>query len=232
MDDHLLLSQINNGIFSSNTYFYHLPDTGKCFVIDPGLDFEAIDAHLDEHKLVPAAVLCTHGHFDHLGSAQLLKNKYDCKIYLHSGDLKISKTANFLLMACKIDHRILTPLIDFLFLGDLYKTEIEGLPVQWLHVPGHTPGSCFVMIQDAVFTGDTIYKRAVGLNDFPGENKAQLIQSVLKVWDVIPEASIVYPGHGGSDSFGNIKKFNLPLRLLIGVDREDSKNLEEALDEK
>ncbi len=209
------VTRIRNGIFSSNTYFYQIPNTNDCFVIDAGLDFQAIDTHLTEHKLNPVAVLCTHGHFDHLGSAQPVKEKYGAKIYLHKNDLKVSKAANFLLMACKIDHRISTPLVDFFIEGEC-ETVIAGITVRWIQVPGHTPGSCFIQIADSIFTGDTLYKQAVGLSDFPGEDKDQLIKSILRIWDMVEDHLTVYPGHGGSDTFINIKNNNNPLRSLLG----------------
>ncbi len=211
------LKRLRNGIFSSNTYVYSLPNrVRECFVIDPGLDFELIDSYLVANQLTPVAVFCTHGHFDHVGSAQNLKEKYQCQIYLHEADVKLSKSANFLLMACKLSHRIRTPLIDVLMSADQSALEVAGVRVSWAHVPGHTPGSCLIFIEDMVFSGDTIYKKAVGLSDFPGEDRALLIQSILKMWDKIPSEFVVYPGHGGSGSFGSIKELNLPLRKLLG----------------
>ena len=210
--------RIRNKIFTSNTYVYIIPNTDECFIIDPGLDFDSIDQFLIQNGLKPIVILCTHGHFDHVGSAQKLKQKYHAKIALHAGDLKVAKSANFLLMACKIEHRIQTPIVDFEMKGENIQLDVNAIPIQWIHIPGHTVGSCVILLDNYAFTGDSIYRNGVGLVDFPGEDKQKLKESILNVWDRLPESCFVYPGHGGADTWGNIKRRNAALREFLGME--------------
>lgn len=231
MNDQHSLFRVRNGVFPSNTYLVQLGNSARCFVIDPGLDFQSIEKALEEKKWTPAAILCTHGHFDHVGSAQLLKDKYGCKIYMHDSDLRIARSSNFLLMVCKIDMRIMVPQVDVFVTNETAQQVIGGVPVRWYPVPGHTPGSSFIEVGNFLFTGDTLYKEAIGLNNSPGEIKSQLIQSILSIWDVIAEERVVYPGHGGSDTFGNIKVKNHPLREMLGLPSLESTSGHEVADE-
>jgi len=84
-------------------------------------------------------------------------------------------------------------------------------------VPGHTPGSTILNVDGRLFSGDTIYRDDVWLTALPEQNRPQLIESVRRIWDVLPEAARVYPGHGGAATFGQIKQSNAPLRELLGL---------------
>ena len=209
--------RFENKIFSSNTYFCKTSVNGQCVVIDPGLDGERIEKNLEDLSLTPVAVFCTHGHFDHVGSASRLQRKYQIPIYVPAQDMKLVKASNFLLMACKIDARIVIPTVDHQ-VGSGEKFQIGDDQIQFIHVPGHTPGSSFIQIGDALFTGDSLYRNAVGLVDFPGEDPEELKASLLAVWDQLPDELQVYPGHGGSGRFGDIKLNNQRLRQFLGID--------------
>lgn len=212
-----VVTLVVNRTFSSNTYLVRTPIPGHCIVVDPGLDAELTEQALAAHGLRPVAVFCTHGHFDHVGSAAHFRKQYGIAVHLHGADQKLVKSANFMLMACHIDARIETPPIDALA-ADETVVEIDGAPLRFVHVPGHTPGSCFLRYLGNLFTGDTLYRNAVGLVDFPGENPAQLRASLLKVWDRLDESLEVYPGHGRSGPLGTIKATNRPLRAFLGLE--------------
>ena len=77
--------------------------------------------------------------------------------------------------------------------------------------PGHSEGSCIIQSNNLLFSGDIIYKNGLGFNNFPGENKANLKDSILKIFEIFPSDSIVYPGHGESEYLMNIKHNNQDL---------------------
>lgn len=213
----LVVTLVVNRTFSSNTYLVRTPVEGHCIVVDPGLDAELTEQALAAQGLRPVAVFCTHGHFDHIGSAAHFRKRYGIALHLHGADQKLVKSANFMLMACHIEARIETPPIDVVAM-DRTVVEVDGAPLQFVHVPGHTPGSCFLQYRGNLFTGDTLYRNAVGLVDFPGENPVQLRESLLRVWDELDESLEVYPGHGRSGPLGVIKANNRPLRAFLGLD--------------
>ena len=212
------MERVRNQGFDSNTYLCETGESGKCILIDPGLDFLTIDAALQRRMLSPVAIFCTHGHFDHLGSVDFFQKKYAAKTYMHVGDSKLSQSANFLMMACKVaGPRISVPRFDVLF-SDEGAIEVEGsrLPLLYHHTPGHTGGSCFLEYRGQLFTGDTLYRNAIGLVKLPGEDIDQLKGSLLRIWNLLDDSLVVHPGHGGSDRFGVIKKSNRPLREFLG----------------
>lgn len=208
------LWSIRNRAFASNTYVCQLEERARCLVIDPGLDHEALDRTLSRLSLRPAAVFCTHGHFDHLGGAARLGAAFGAPLHVHGAEKKIVRTANFTMMVCKVEGRVVVPAFDVLAEdGSRYLSGADE--VQFVHTPGHTPGSSFVRWRECVFTGDTLYRDAVGLVNFPGEDATRLRDSLTRVWDLLPDASLICPGHGGVGRFGAIKRDNAPLRAFM-----------------
>jgi hydroxyacylglutathione hydrolase len=213
------LWRVVNSSFASNTFIQSIGAGGECFVVDPGLDAPAIDAALTALQLRPRFVCCTHGHFDHAGSAAFLQQKYDAKVFLHAADQRTLNSSNFLLMALKVPQRIEIPNLDLVF-DDGFVIPVEGEQVRYRATPGHTPGSCIIEFQNALFTGDTLFSRGVDSSRFPGANATDLRASLRRVWNLFPSDSLVYSGHGDSAAFGWIKANNAKLRQLVGISDE------------
>jgi hydroxyacylglutathione hydrolase len=211
------VSRVVNAHLPSNTYVCPTSTPGECVVIDPGLDGEAVLREIEARALRPVGVFCTHGHFDHIGSAHDVSARYGTRVYLHREDRRVARSANFLLMACKIDRRITVP-------ADVTEA-FDGMPVRigadtltFHHSPGHTPGSCMIEFRGGLFSGDTIYRDGVGLVDFPGEDENVLRESVVRYWDAFDDDLTLYPGHGGSGRLGDVKQGNAALRAFAGLD--------------
>ena len=95
-------------------------------------------------------------------------------------------------------------------LDDLEVFEAAGFSIQMLHTPGHTKGSCCYYIQDegVLFSGDTLFYGSVGRTDFPGGSTAEIVRSLHKLVDSLPEETEVYPGHDASTTIGYEKRYN------------------------
>lgn len=211
------VSVVTNGVFPSNCYLVETGEPGHCLVVDPGLDPSPIEAALQQKGLRPQAVLCTHGHFDHAGSAAHFSRQYGCPVHLHARDLKTLKSSNFLLMAFKIPARMQIPEVAAVE-GERSELLIGPATVVFHAVPGHTPGSCLIECGDLLFTGDTMYARGVGLSRLPGEDAEQLRHSLKGIWQRFPDGTRVCPGHGESADFGSIKRQNTPLLRFLNPD--------------
>uniref|UniRef100_UPI00404A8041 MBL fold metallo-hydrolase n=1 Tax=Flavobacterium sp. TaxID=239 RepID=UPI00404A8041 len=205
----------NKKVFSSNTYIFKNKLNEECIIIDPGFDSELIDNEIQENKFHPIAVVSTHGHFDHIGGAAFLKNKYQIPFYLHEGDMKIAQSANFYLKVAQLDHKIETPKPDFLFKGELNHLNFNGLNLVIYNLPGHSPGSCIIKSENSIFSGDIIYKNGLGAGSVPKENTELLKQSILKVFDLLVDDDLILPGHGASEYLGVIKKNNTELKNFL-----------------
>jgi hydroxyacylglutathione hydrolase len=207
--------RVTNREFASNTYLYRTSTPGECIMIDPGLDRVAIEQALKGRKLSPSAIFCTHGHFDHIGSAEHFSRRYGIPVHLHPADSRVARASNFMLMALKVDSRIIvperfTPLDDGAVLHDR-----EGIKV--LRAPGHTPGSVVLVFDGHAFTGDTMYRDDIWRMPWPEEDGDRLIASVRTLWDALPGATVIHPGHGGAASLDKIKTGNQPLRQMLGL---------------
>jgi hydroxyacylglutathione hydrolase len=198
-----------NSTFASNTYI--ITKGNDCIVIDPGLDKDLILDTLNEYQLTPLAVIATHGHFDHIASVSDIIREHKVPYYLHNEDLKLSRSANFFLKLAKIDFKIDIPTPDFLFNGFSESIKIGIFDFKVFNFPGHSSGSCLFQFGENLFSGDTIYKNRVGFNNYPGEDKVKLKNSILKIFETFPDNSLILPGHGESDSLGSIKANNKEL---------------------
>lgn len=209
--------RVTSGEFPSNSYICMADVEGGCVLVDAGLDPLAIDSAMQELKVYPRDVFCTHGHFDHAGSASFFQDKYRSNVYIHGADLKLLKTANFLLMAFKINQRVKLP-SDMIFVEDGTAIDVAGSPLIYHLTPGHTEGSCILELEGVLFSGDTIYAKHLGLSDLPGEKPEKLKASIRSFWPKLDDAKFVFPGHGSSVSGKEIKTSNTALLEFLDFD--------------
>jgi glyoxylase-like metal-dependent hydrolase (beta-lactamase superfamily II) len=209
------LWRITAGVFSSNCYVLQT-SPGRCVLIDPGLGGQDIRAGLQQLSLVPQAVLCTHGHFDHGGSASIFQQEHGCPVYLNRDDVKTLRSSNFLMMAFRIDARVELPEVTEVGNGrHASDVVVDGCRFSFHPVPGHTPGSCVIQAGDLLFSGDTIYSRGIGLSKLPGEKPDQLRTSVRSIFESFDSRCHVFPGHGEAAELGWIRAHNLDLMRFL-----------------
>ena len=186
------------GMYQTNTYIIYEENSKTCCVIDPGYQANTIADELDRLGLNLDAILLTHGHFDHVGAVKDLAADTDCRVFL-----------------CVED----TQLPPMFTAGPLYYTDtytegtilnIAGLYIHVLHTPGHTPGSVCLLVDDALFSGDTLFAGSCGRTDIGGDWVA--IQRSLKRLASIEANFTVYPGHGGSTTLAEEKQYNPYMR--------------------
>ena len=161
-------------------------------------------------------IFCTHGHFDHIGTAEFFRRKHQVDVFLNEADTRIARSSNFTMMALKMPWRIDVPDATVPIDEGTVWTG-SGVRVEVIHVPGHTPGSVILLVEGRAFTGDTLYRRGVWLGSMPESDHDRLKESLRRLWDVLPEDIDVYPGHGQSAKFGEIQESNMPLRELLGL---------------
>ena len=183
------------GDYQTNCYIVHQDNCTDCCVIDPG--YQAMDV-LDfcaGKGLTIRAILLTHGHFDHVGAVKELAAETDCDIYLHEAELTMPPmmTAGKLLYT----HTY----------GEGDTLNLVGLTIRVLHTPGHTPGSVCLLVDEHLFSGDTLFAMSCGRTDLPG-GSWKTIQQSLKRLASLEGNFWVHPGHGESTTLAQEKKYN------------------------
>lgn len=209
--DNLLV--VFNSTLRSNSYVLRIPQ-GGCVIVDPGLDHEALQAALAECEWRPEAVLCTHGHFDHVGGAARLQSDYHVEVFLHPDDFKTARMSNFLMAAFKIPDRIAMPRFTPV-LSDGSAFDVHGLTFRCHAMPGHTPGSVAFDADNLLFSGDSLYARQIGLSGLPGEDHAMLRRSLQQLFSWVETDVQVLPGHGTSATVAEILESNVELRRFL-----------------
>lgn len=189
---------IPNGRWKQNCYLVVGRDR-KSLIIDPGSDPDTIARTLEHLRAIPCALLITHAHYDHIGAASALIDRYSLPFYLHNADQKLLKQANIykLLFESRTNIRIPDFSQDLAELST--EASLSEFKVQAIHTPGHTAGSVCLRIGDALFSGDTLLPKGPGRTDLPGGNREELKGSLIKLRDLDPDLT-VYPGHGSSFS--------------------------------
>lgn len=175
-------------------------------VVDPGDEPEIILDYIADAGLSIAYIVCTHGHFDHVGAVPELKNETDAPVLIHSDEIEIYGAAKD--MAAFWGYE-LEPLPDpdvLLNEGDVLKA--GNLSFEVIHTPGHSPGGLCLYIPGLVITGDTLFAGSVGRTDFYGGDINKLKMSFRKLMS-LPDNTRVLCGHGAETSIGREKNENM-----------------------
>ncbi len=180
-------------------------------MIDAGSESAKIAAAIRENGLTPKYLLSTHGHADHTGAVATLKEEFSCQFGLGEADSEFSRDQPQWLESMMQDF--VSPPAPDLLLSDGEKLALNGGEVQVIATPGHTDGSVCYMVDDIVFTGDTLFKEAIGRFDLPGGNEQQELDSIRDRLMVLGDSLEVKPGHGPDSTIGHERASNPYIQL-------------------
>ncbi len=182
MEEKIKIKKKPCGPYMTNCYIVDRGDSQ--LIIDPGI---GADSWVKENVTNPIAILNTHGHFDHVWSNQELKNYYNIPIYTPREDAFMLKNDPF-------SQGTPPSSPDIEVSGD-EEFDIGNFRVKFLFFPGHTPGCSAILIEDAFFSGDFIFKNSIGRVDFPFSSPEDMKNSIKKFLR-LEENYKVFPGHG------------------------------------
>ena len=179
---------------------YLISENGFGILIDPGLDTEKI---LNEIKDVKVNyILLTHCHFDHLYSLNKIRGEKkvvgtkNCSLNMIRPEISLCDSECLPYASCDVE------------MEDGIGRDFDGIKVKCIHTPGHTSGSCCYLIENNLFSGDTLFSGNIGRCDLPTGNFEEIENSIRNKLYKLDSETLVYPGHGPITRIGLEKKFN------------------------
>jgi glyoxylase-like metal-dependent hydrolase (beta-lactamase superfamily II) len=190
------------GPVAENCYIARREGSDRGIVVDPGEEAERILAAVEELGIGVDAILLTHCHFDHIGAVAPVAKATGAPVWCP--EIEVPVLADIMsyvpwpgfgpFESYEADHSVAG--------GE--KLELAGLEIDVLFTPGHSPGHVTYSIadEDALFSGDVLFKGSVGRTDLPGGDWSTLLESIRGLVDGLPEETVVYPGHMGITTLG------------------------------
>jgi hydroxyacylglutathione hydrolase len=205
LEDSMIIKTVVVGPLQVNCHIIGDEKTGKAMVIDPGDEPDMIMHVVTKNSLSVEYIICTHGHFDHVGAVADIKKATGAKIVLHHGDLDIYSSAAELAHYFGLELEPQPAPDMFVKEGD--KIVVGDLNFDVYQSPGHSPGGIVLYGEGIVITGDTLFAGSIGRTDLPGGDERMIRKSLGRLMS-LPDTSSVLCGHGPSSTIGREKREN------------------------
>ncbi len=218
------MMRIVTGALEENCYLVY-EDT-EAVAIDPGADEGKINGALKQQGLTLKMILLTHGHADHIGAVDVLRKQWNCPVAIHKEDADMLTDPSKNLSAF-MGEQIVTMGAEILFGNGAQHVpeDLDGTPaasaevvrvgdlsIQVIHTPGHTPGGVCYLVDDMLFSGDTLFAGSIGRTDFPGGSYEEIMHSINDVIANLSGVEGVYPGHMQETTLAQEKRTNPYMR--------------------
>lgn len=214
----MTIERLTAGPIGNNIYIL-MADDGSAAVIDPGFEAGRILTEIKRLNAKVQYVLLTHGHFDHAGCAAEIKAATGAQIALHEADCPMLKEPAMFTRAFGALAAGAQGAEADIILHDGDTLPLGELTIRVLHLPGHSPGSCFFLVGDSIFSGDVLFKGCVGRTDLTGGDTEAMKRSIRKVNGLTGDYK-VYPGHDAPTTLREEQRTN-PYLLSYDYDIYD-----------
>lgn len=203
----LKIGKVVMGSVQTNCYFIYQENEKKIIVVDPADKGEYLYNAFTEAGFEIAAILLTHAHFDHIWGCNKLRELSGVQVFACEDEKELCESAK--LNVSEDVGRPYTVTVDW-YLRDGEEVTIEGMKFKVIATPGHTQGSCCYYFEDdnILVSGDTLFEGSVGRTDLPTGNGNTLSRSLKERLMILPDETLVFPGHGNGTTIADEKKYN------------------------
>ena len=202
----MIIKQYIAGPIEANNYLVVDEKSKEAVLIDCSETIEKLLTDIKELDVKVKYILLTHGHFDHVMGVNDMKKKLDAKVLINEKDKSQVEMTKTILSTFGI-YVDKNPEYDE-FIDKNTELKIGDIPIKVFETPGHTEGGLSYLIENKVFTGDTLFKHYVGRTDLPGGNFAKLESSIKNILYKLDDTTEVFPGHNEITTIGYEKKHN------------------------
>ena len=195
------------GIYDVNTYLIWDEKSKEAAVVDYGGACSELLDEVNKQGLHIKYILNTHAHFDHISGEKSLQDLFKLPVYLHKNDLELANLLEVILAGFGVKPE--KPPIVTNFLTEESELSLGDIQIKVIETPGHTQGGVCFLVEDSLFSGDTLFYESIGRTDLPGGSSVLLQQSIKNKLFTLDEATKIYPGHGCPSTIGH-EKLNNP----------------------
>jgi hydroxyacylglutathione hydrolase len=204
----VIINTLAVGPFAANCYVVGSFETKEGMIIDPGAEAKAILKTVHQMGLTISTIVITHAHIDHIGALREVQEKTDAQFAIHEAEKGFLFSTPMRVLTSLGVSPVKSPPQPNRLLKDGDSIDVGNLHFVVLYTPGHSSGGICLSGHGVVFSGDTLFNSGIGRTDFPGMSHERLIRSIREKLMVLPDETVVYPGHGPSTTIGDERRGN------------------------
>ena len=194
------------GPFQMNCYIVADEESAECLLIDPGDEAQRIIHFIAEKSYVPKSIINTHAHIDHSRQVSAIQKHFHLPFYLGKEDMPLLESLAGQAGMFGLGIPEIPQVSAFLQDGENFNLGANRFTL--LHTPGHSPGSFCLYTPGHLFSGDVLFRDSIGRTDLYGGSMETLLQSIRTKLFVLPDDTVVHPGHGPATTIGYEKQNN------------------------